>query len=496
MITGKDFNALIPDDVTSIEFLAMPQTYGLNDATVPAGAFDVSEAQDGSVMAWVEDTTMYVVSVEGNEIYANPDSSYMFNGKQNLTSINAENLNASGAYNCQLMFYNCKGLTDVNLDDFNLGNVMVGASMFTNCSWLTEYTFAEEATIIDKYMFRGCSNLITVNLPSNLDHIGFGAFWNCKALTEFTIPASVTEIETSAFANCTSLTITFAGTQEQWDQVILGEDWNRNVVSSPSQVGSHKCESVCKDCGGCVDATCVADVCASKCKCEPVTPEVHNCESVCKVCGYCLDATCVEAACTYKCKCEIETGNVRLGILNDYNEWKDAPLYYQFEINGQTFDVEPDKNLVVSLPVGTHDVVVYAVFADGSRANTVQSKYSVTVKVGSTSSFRINFGEQAVVPEEPTPGTPVLGEGQISISIVDKVEWKEIPVLFSVMIGDKEYDCSLSYGQEYVIVEVPNGTYEITVYAHFADGSATSVYQFVNEITIDENNRMFEIVIG
>ena len=52
--------------------------------------------------------------------------------------------------------------------------------------------------------------LSNINIPKNVETIGYKAFADCKHLTELTIPASVTEIGESAFENCRSInTLTF-----------------------------------------------------------------------------------------------------------------------------------------------------------------------------------------------------------------------------------------------------------------------------------------------
>ena len=63
----------------------------------------------------------------------------------------------------------------------------------------------------------------------------------------------------------------------------------------------HSCESVCPECGKCLDKTCTDDVCSEKCEGHVVTP-THTCEHVCSECGKCLDKTCTESACANKCE--------------------------------------------------------------------------------------------------------------------------------------------------------------------------------------------------
>lgn len=64
----------------------------------------------------------------------------------------------------------------------------------------------------------------------------------------------------------------------------------------------HECESVCDECGKCLDGACTENACKDKCQGHKVTPPaVHTCESVCDECGKCLDAICTDEACKDKC---------------------------------------------------------------------------------------------------------------------------------------------------------------------------------------------------
>ena len=58
---------------------------------------------------------------------------------------------------------------------------------------------------------------------------------------------------------------------------------------------THTCQSVCQDCGKCLNVNCVEKACAIKC------PGHHVCESLCPTCNKCTDADCVETVCAYKC---------------------------------------------------------------------------------------------------------------------------------------------------------------------------------------------------
>lgn len=55
------------------------------------------------------------------------------------------------------------------------------------------------------------------------------AFRNCTGLTKIVIPATITDVGADAFSGCTGLeTICFEGTQEQWDAISKGSDWDKD----------------------------------------------------------------------------------------------------------------------------------------------------------------------------------------------------------------------------------------------------------------------------
>lgn len=89
--------------------------------------------------------------------------------------------------------------------------------------------------------FRGCTNLVSVILPDNLEDIEGSAFENCSALESIVIPASVTRIEMSAFENCSGLTtIKFRGSESAWESVTKNMDWNKNCPTTMSIIFNYE----------------------------------------------------------------------------------------------------------------------------------------------------------------------------------------------------------------------------------------------------------------
>ena len=75
---------------------------------------------------------------------------------------------------------------------------------------------------------------------------------------------------------------------------------NPENSSSESSTPAHMCESVCEECGKCLDADCTEEACEDKCAGHTPAP-THTCESKCPTCNKCTDTACTETVCEDKC---------------------------------------------------------------------------------------------------------------------------------------------------------------------------------------------------
>ncbi len=146
-----------------------------------------------------------------------------FRGCTNLQSINLENVKqiASSA------FYYCKALATVTLSEelteigsyafyeSGITSITIPAKMehigecaFEYSRQLKTAVFQNSPTEIPAYLFKGCTALEDVVIPSSVTHIKEYAFYETN-LSSIEIPASVAKIESSAFAvtNLTSIEI-------------------------------------------------------------------------------------------------------------------------------------------------------------------------------------------------------------------------------------------------------------------------------------------------
>ena len=116
------------------------------DNIVPATAvesWDISEAGDGSVMAYVEDdgtsNSTYKVTIGGKGgIIANESMVGYFLGFNKMTSIDLSALDTSEVTNMNSMFVGCEGLTKLDVSNFDTSKVTNMSYMFCDCpAWTT-----------------------------------------------------------------------------------------------------------------------------------------------------------------------------------------------------------------------------------------------------------------------------------------------------------------------------------------------------------------------
>ena len=135
--------------------------------------WDVSEAGDGSVMAYAvlnDDGSTYTIYLQGNgKIIANENSSYLFAYFSKLQNIEGlEYLDTSEVKNMSFMFASCRNLTNLDLSRLNTSNVENMSYMFANCENLinTNLMLDTSNVINMNGMFYRCLNISNLDLSS------------------------------------------------------------------------------------------------------------------------------------------------------------------------------------------------------------------------------------------------------------------------------------------------------------------------------------------
>ena len=211
------------DDISATPFWGQSQylrkdvntlTFQSSLQNAPSSAWDVSEAGDRSVLAWMNNGDLYVAA--DGAIAPNPNASWLLLDFVNLKTIKFGNcFDTSNVIDMYAMFGDCKRLTDLDLSGFDTSSVTDMGAMFVNCTSLTSLDLAsfDTSNVIDMdAMFGGCRRLTDLDLSgfdtSNVTNMA-GMFGDCEDLTSLDLSgfdtSNVADMS-NMFPLCTSLT--------------------------------------------------------------------------------------------------------------------------------------------------------------------------------------------------------------------------------------------------------------------------------------------------
>ena len=163
-------------------------TFQSSMENAPGSAWDVSEAGDRSVLAWMDNGNLYVAA--DGAIAPNPDAAWLFQDFVNMKTINFGNcFDTSDVTRMRGMFNGCSSLTDLDLSGFDTSSVTDMRMMFQNCASLTSLDLPgfDTSSVTDmRVMFQNCANLTSLDVSSfdTSNVIDMGAmFANCERLT-------------------------------------------------------------------------------------------------------------------------------------------------------------------------------------------------------------------------------------------------------------------------------------------------------------------------
>lgn len=221
---------IIPDRVSHIEENAFQDCTSLTKVIMKSKKIDdlASDAFNGCNDSIYTD--------DGNALYLSDGTNlYHILYKAKSTNITSYSINK----NTKIIgsaFSNCTGLTSITIPS---SVTSIGSSAFYGCTGL-ESVVVEEGNprytsengsncIIDKTTNTLILGIKTTIIPNCVTSIGSSAFDGCTGLESITIPSSVTSIGGSAFFNCKSLiTINYIGSQEEWNKITKGGNWDYN----------------------------------------------------------------------------------------------------------------------------------------------------------------------------------------------------------------------------------------------------------------------------
>ena len=181
----------------------------------PDSAWDVSAARNGSVLAWMDGSTLYVAA--DGLISPNGVADYLFESFVNLQTIDfGDCFDTSHVTSMDSMFWGCGSLTQLDLSGLDTSNVTDMNHMFWGCDGLTVLDLSgfNTSSVTDmSNMFGACDNLVSIDLSgldtSNVKDMG-SMFWSCGSLAQLDLSgldtSNVTDMN-NMFWYCDGLTV-------------------------------------------------------------------------------------------------------------------------------------------------------------------------------------------------------------------------------------------------------------------------------------------------
>ena len=183
-------------------------------------AWDVSEKQDGSIMAWIKnegDGFLGLSITASGNITANKNCGKLFAEYKNLENIfGMQYFQTDQTENMSNMFCRCVNLENIDVSHFDTSHVTVMNGMFFLCGRLKsiDVSHFDTSHVTDMgWMFSGCKNLESINVK----HFDTSCvtdmhemFSGCKSLESLNVSYFNTiKVENTAniFANCCKLEI-------------------------------------------------------------------------------------------------------------------------------------------------------------------------------------------------------------------------------------------------------------------------------------------------
>ena len=185
------------------------------DNIIPATAvesWDISEAGDGSVMAYVEDdgsgNSTYKVTIGGKGgIVANESMIGYFSGFNKMTSVDLSALDTSQVTDMSFMFSECRILTSLDVSKFNTSKVTDMSNMFSYCNRLINLdlrNFDTSKVTNMSSMFAESGGLTSLDVSkfdtSKVKDMS-SMFYSCSSLTSL----DVSKFDTSQVTNMRSM---------------------------------------------------------------------------------------------------------------------------------------------------------------------------------------------------------------------------------------------------------------------------------------------------
>ena len=141
--------------------------------------------------------TSKIVGLEHLDLSQATSTIYMFNGCENLTSLNLSSFNTANVTEMRAMFRKCRALTALDLSSFNISKVTDMSCMFADDENLVDLNISSFKTTLPVDLgatFKNCASLVELNLENfcipdtNLGEVELeDTFYGCTSLRKLNI---------------------------------------------------------------------------------------------------------------------------------------------------------------------------------------------------------------------------------------------------------------------------------------------------------------------
>ena len=172
---GLDFNARIKSKINpnftaaSIDTTIRGFKFVTKMPNYEVILIDISEDHDNSVLAFIRDGVINCIS--DDDVYLNPDCSYMFDKFVNLKSVDFKDMILSKVKKTNFMFSNCKYLNKLNMDTDDTMYLTEMESMFFDCETLKDldlFMLDTHSVSNMRALFYNCRNLRNIFINTYL----------------------------------------------------------------------------------------------------------------------------------------------------------------------------------------------------------------------------------------------------------------------------------------------------------------------------------------